>query len=83
MIKKKNERKEIILFENEYFIEKNDSPDRIIGRLKKEDIGKLFKTQELVAIIEGLGDESDENIVAIPEGKKIKLSIETMEDEEE
>ena len=83
MVKKKNDKGELIFYQNDYYIEESDFPNRIIGRLKKEDIDKLFKTQELVAVIEGLGNENNDNIVDIKKGKRLRVTLEVIEDEEE
>lgn len=81
MIKKKNEKDELILYENEFFIEDSGGrPDILIGWLNKDDVGKVFKTQDLIMQLKGLGEKDNDDIVVIPNKKKIKLTIEVIED---
>ena len=82
MIKKKNDKGELILFQENYHIESSDRPDFLVLWIDKENIGTLFKSQDAILQIKDLGDGEDK-IVNIKNGKKIKLTIEVIEDEKE
>ena len=82
MIKKHNNKGELILYECEAFVESSDRPNFLILWFNREDVGKLFKSQDILLQINGLGDPKNENIVNIQDKKRYRITLEAIEENE-
>ena len=87
MIKKENikdGKKQLIYYENIIYVESSEGrQDFILGWFNREDVGKLFKQQDILLQINGLGDKENEDTVNIQDGVKYKIILKRIEDEEE